>query len=173
MIGLFSNGADLFNVHVTGGQHSWTFQTFDIANDAAALDGFNNTLNAMDWSSAPTVTLQMFAAPIGYPGWQLHATNATFTADAGTLPEPAWLALPRLGIGGLAFVHRRKVYSPRPSRNENAATGVDLFLSKISRPSVSAHPPTGSGAAGKVMHVGSQRIGRKHLLPNFQIRSVS
>ncbi len=108
VIGLFSNGVDLYNVHVAGGWHNWTTQAFDIANNASALKDLNLKLDGIDWSLAPTVTLQMFAAPIGYPGWQLHATNATFTVESTTGPGPTSLALLGLGFAGLAVARRRK-----------------------------------------------------------------
>lgn len=108
LVGLFSNGTNLFNVHVAGGLHNWTFQSYNIASNPSALTGLNAALDLIDWATAPTVTMQMFAAPLGYGGWQLHANNATFTVTSTTVPEPASLVLLGLGLAGLALARRRQ-----------------------------------------------------------------
>jgi hypothetical protein len=106
IIGLFDNGVGIWGQHVAGGFHNVTTQTFDISSDPTALASLNAALDGIDWSAAPTVTMQMISAGLGYPGWELHTSNASFSVTS--VPEPTSIALLGLGLFGFAAARRRK-----------------------------------------------------------------
>lgn len=107
LVSLFNNSTDLFNIHVAGAYHYTTTQAFNIATQIDVLSGLNAALSTIDWSINPTVTLRMNIAPLGYPGWALHASNASFSATS-TVPEPSTIALFGIALAMAAFASRAR-----------------------------------------------------------------
>ena len=108
ILGLFDNGAEIWGQHVAGATHQMTTQTYDISSSPSTLLGLDAALAGIDWSKAQSVTMQMEAVPVGYPGWQLNTQNAFFSITSD-VPEPATMALFMMGLATVAFISRRTI----------------------------------------------------------------
>jgi hypothetical protein len=110
-IGLYNNNNLLWATSVAGAYHYSTNQTFDITAQPSLLTSLNSAMGSIDWSSNPTVNMSMVSNGLGYPGWQLHTRNATFSVTSSAVaavPEPETYAMMLAGFGLLGFVARRK-----------------------------------------------------------------
>jgi hypothetical protein len=98
----------LFRVNVAGSSHTLATDTYDITANPADLAGIDTALAGIDWSTAPVVTVAMVTHPFGWPGWELHTNNASFsvTTDATPVPEPSGIAITALAIGMLGVAYR-------------------------------------------------------------------
>jgi hypothetical protein len=102
---LFDGNNGLVGLHVAGGLHEWSHQDFKAS--ISELDSLNSALATINWSTSPTVTMQMIVYPLGYPGWALQGQNATFSVTSGAVPEPATWAMMLIGFGTIGYAMRR------------------------------------------------------------------
>jgi len=105
-VALYDQGVDLYNFQVAGASHNTTTQTFDITANPSILAGLNAALGTVNWNGAPTVQIELYTTPFGYPGWELHTHNDTLSVTS--VPEPASMALLGLGLLSLTMLRRRK-----------------------------------------------------------------
>lgn len=94
-------------INAVGADH--TLQTVNYAATAQDLADLNSALGAVNWASNPNVRVAAIANSWGYPGWQLHMSNASFSVSASGVPEPASWGMMLVGFGlmGAAVRHRK------------------------------------------------------------------
>lgn len=106
---LWNNATSLWWVHAAGGlRYDYSVQYFDIAAHPSELATLNSVMGAIDWSTTPTVQMRMTMYGLGYPGWELHAQDASFSVTSSVVPEPATITLMGTGLVAVAFLRRRK-----------------------------------------------------------------
>jgi len=108
---LISNGVNLFRFNVAGSSHDWATVAYDISSDPTMFSGLNEALFGIDQATNPVVSLAMITNAWGFPGWELHTKDASFSVTSGTVPEPTTVALLGLGLLGFAASRRKSANS--------------------------------------------------------------
>lgn len=102
-----------WRTYFAGSTHSVTTTNFSVLTEdnAAAYSALTGAVAAIDWSMNPVVAVSMVAEPSGYPSYELHVSNASFsvTSSVSAVPEPASFAsLCGFATLGFAALRRRK-----------------------------------------------------------------
>jgi PEP-CTERM motif len=106
---LLNGSTVLWSYDVAPAYHTAATQTYDLSADPSQLNLVDTALAGIDWSTDPTVTMDMVAEPVGYPGWELHVSDASFTVTS-EVPEPTSLAVLGVALTAAGFTrYRRKV----------------------------------------------------------------
>jgi len=108
-IELFVDGQNAYNFFVASADHSWSTQTYDITANLATLTGLNAVLSSIVWGVNTDVKLVLDATPQGWPGWELHTRNASFsvTSEVAAVPVPAAIWLFASGLLGLGALRKK------------------------------------------------------------------
>jgi hypothetical protein len=113
--GLFLGSTDLINGFAAHAGHTadthvpqYTFQTYDLASDPTLLANFNSVLAGIDWSSSPTVSVELFWDGTGYPGYEAHVNSALMTVTSDVVPDGGTtIALLGMGLAGMVTLRRK------------------------------------------------------------------
>ena len=113
-VGLFQGTKNVFSFLAAGSSHSKATVNFDIADDSALLGGLNTALRGLGPNSGDPLSIRMYTDAWGYPGWELHTSNNSFSVTSGIgavmapVPEPETYAMLLAGLGLTgAFARRR------------------------------------------------------------------
>lgn len=108
LLGLAIDSSYVWSVIAAGSNHS--VQTINFTAGSQDLTALNTALQAVNWASNPNVRIAAIGNSWGYPGWELHVSDASFSVTtASGVPEPASWGMMLVGFGLLgATIRRRK-----------------------------------------------------------------
>jgi hypothetical protein len=93
---------------IHGLRNDFSVQSFDASSDPTSWMNLNDAMAGIDWSSNPDVEMHLESDGFGYPEWELHIRDASFSVESeSTAPEPATLVLMGSGLAGIALLRRR------------------------------------------------------------------
>lgn len=109
-IGLFQGSTNVYSFLAAGSSHEWATQSFNIADNNAVFYGLNAALSGLTENSATPLSLRMYTDAWGYPGWELHTRDNSFSVTSGVtpVPEPETYAMLLAGLGLTAMFARRR-----------------------------------------------------------------
>lgn len=108
------NDVQIWRNYFVGANHDVQTANFSIlsGDNAASYSALTGAVASIDWSSSPVVAMSIVAEPSGYPAYELHVSNASFsvTSSVSAVPEPSsYASLCGFATLGFAALRRRKV----------------------------------------------------------------
>ncbi len=103
------NGTQVWSDYFGGGVHGGHEVNFDLSSDSAAQASLSSAIGGISWTTDPNVTLELRSSTLGYPGWELFASGAQFSATSAlAVPEATNISMMLAGLGAISFLARRK-----------------------------------------------------------------
>lgn len=107
-IGLFQGTTQVFGFLAAGASHELATRNFDIADNNALLGQLNTALRGV--SGSGPLSVRMYTDAWGYPGWELHTSNNSFSVTSGVsaVPETETYAMLLAGLALSGAIARRR-----------------------------------------------------------------